>query len=115
MSQSDFNNPSPFPPYYPAPQQRSSLVGCLLAISLVMNVLLGGFAFLACLGAAAVGGGTATDFSSSTQLSETHHSGSTTSKDKVAIINLEGVIMEGTLGFVHKQISQALWPQNRSR
>ncbi|MCY2970449.1 MAG: hypothetical protein NTZ30_07255 [Planctomycetota bacterium] len=57
MSQSDVNNPSPFPPYYPAPQQRSSLVGCLLAISLVMNVLLGGFAFLACLGAAAVGGG----------------------------------------------------------
>lgn len=112
MNQSDNNNPSPFPPYYPAPQQRSSLVGCLLAISLVMNVLLGGFAFLACLGAAAVGGGTATDFSSSTQLSEIHHSGSTTSKDKVAIINLEGVIMEGALGFVHKQIAQASKDKN---
>jgi hypothetical protein len=73
MSQNDFNNPSPFPPYYPVPQQRSSsLVGCLLAISLIMNVVLGGFAFLACLGAAAVGGGASTDFSPS-QLSEIQH------------------------------------------
>ena len=112
MSQNDFNNPSPFPPYYPVPQQRSSsLVGCLLAISLIMNVVLGGFAFLACLGAAAVGGGASTDFSPS-QLSEIHHSGSTISKDKVAIINLEGVIMEGALGFVHKQISQASKDKN---
>ncbi len=94
----DFNNPMP--------NQRSSLVGCLLAISLGMNVLLGGFAFLACLGAAAIGGGSSADFSNP-QVTETHYSGSTTSKDKVAIISLDGVIMEGALGFVHKQISQA--------
>lgn len=92
------------PPYYPPPQGRSPLVGCLLAFSLLLNIGLGGFAFLACLGAAALN--TGGDFSQA-GLQENLHSGNASGKDKVAIINLEGVIMDGMLGYVHKQIHQA--------
>ena len=92
------------PPMYPMPQSRSPLVGCLLAFSLLMNIVLAGFAFLACLGAAAFN--TGSDFSQA-NLQENLHSGNASGKEKVAIVNLDGVIMEGMLGYVHKQIQQA--------
>src|SRR5206468_2403943 len=40
-------------------------------------------------------------------LTERLYSGSASAKDKIAIISLDGVIAEGLLGFVHKQIDQA--------
>ena len=96
--------PPSMPPIYPVPQGRSPLVGCLLAFSLLLNIVLAGFAFLACLGAAAFN--TGSDFSQS-NLQENLHSGNASGKEKVAIVNLDGVIMEGMLGYVHKQIQQA--------
>lgn len=69
-----------------------------------MNIVLAGFAFLACLGAAAFN--TGSDFSQA-NLQENLHSGNASGKEKVAIVNLDGVIMEGMLGYVHKQIQQA--------
>jgi protease-4 len=45
--------------------------------------------------------------SSGLALSEQHYAGSARAADKVAIITLDGVILEGLLGFVHKQIDQA--------
>jgi protease-4 len=45
--------------------------------------------------------------SSGLALSEQHYAGSAHSTNKVAIITLEGVILEGLLGYVHKQIDQA--------
>lgn len=89
---------------YPMPQGRSPLVGCLLAFSLLLNMVLAGFAFLACLGATAFNAGP--DFAQAS-LQENLHSGNASGKEKVAIVNLDGVIMEGMLGYVHKQIQQA--------
>src|SRR5207302_2321220 len=40
-------------------------------------------------------------------LVEKVHSGNASAKDKIAIIQLNGVIMEGSLHYVHKQIEQA--------
>jgi protease-4 len=40
-------------------------------------------------------------------LEEHHYSGPSSARDKIAIIRLDGVIMEGLLGFVHKQIDAA--------
>jgi protease-4 len=48
-------------------------------------------------------GGTALE----TPLTESVYVGNASAKDKVAIIRLNGVIMEGALGYVHKQIEQA--------
>src|SRR5947209_3483074 len=41
---------------------------------------------------------------SSVPLPERFHSGDRHAADKVAIVKVEGVIMEGMLGYVHKQI-----------
>jgi protease-4 len=44
---------------------------------------------------------------SNTAPSEHLYSGKSSARDKIAIIKMDGVIMEGSLGFVHKQIDQA--------
>jgi protease-4 len=45
--------------------------------------------------------------SGSGTLVEHHYAGETSAKDKVAIVRLEGVILEGMLDYVHKQIDTA--------
>jgi protease-4 len=45
--------------------------------------------------------------SSSLTLEERHHSGKTLSANKIAIVRMEGTIVEGLLSFVHKQIERA--------
>jgi protease-4 len=40
-------------------------------------------------------------------LGEQHYAGKNTANDKVAIISLDGVLLEGMLGYAHKQIEQA--------
>jgi protease-4 len=68
----------------------------LLVLSLGMNLL-----FL--VGARGCSGGN----SSGLTLEERHHSGKTDSYNKVAVIRMEGAIMEGLLGYVNKQIEKA--------
>jgi protease-4 len=45
--------------------------------------------------------------SSSTSLREQHVSGKASAKNKIAVIHIDGVILEGLLSFVEKQIDQA--------
>jgi protease IV len=100
--------PPPAPPEAGAfrplapPPSHSSRLGCVFALSFALNLLgglvllLGGFLFLYTKGS-----------STDIPLTEQHHSGKKGASDKVAIIALDGVILEGLLGYVHKQIDQA--------
>src|SRR4029078_7487131 len=47
------------------------------------------------------------DSASSGQLNERFHSGKSESRDKIAVVKVEGVIMEGLMGFAHKQVEEA--------
>ena len=96
--------PPPPPPVRPPPRGSPAL-GCAFAISLLLNLAAILVIVLGCVGLF-FAGGVAGDITGSA-LTEKHHSGNTSSKDKVAIVYLDGIIMEGTLSFVHKQIEQA--------
>jgi protease-4 len=73
-------------------------------LSLVLNILCGGALLLSCVffGAAGLAGDP-----SSVPLNERTHSGKADASNKIAIITLDGVILEGLLGYAHKQIEQA--------
>lgn len=66
---------------------------------LFLLVILLGFASLIFLG---IFGPTPGD-----HLDETFHSGKTSSKHKIAVVHVEGVIMDGMTGFARKQLEQA--------
>jgi protease-4 len=87
----------PYGPFYP-PRRRSFLVLFLLSFffNLVFVVILG----LGCLGLFL--GDPAT-----TPLREKHYSGQSTARNKIAIVEVDGVLLEGLLTFVEKEIDQA--------
>jgi protease-4 len=87
----------------PAPQR--SLLGCAFAVSFLLNIAAGILVVLLCVGLFALRAGLSTD--SGEHLREKHIAGSSTELDKIAIVAIEGVILEGFLGNVHKQIDQA--------
>src|SRR5262249_43722741 len=96
----------PSRPAPPPPPQRSFL-GMALTLSLLVNFfLLGlvgfGFLIMVLLVVAAAGGE-----SSSLPLTEKVYSGKSTADSKVAVIKVDGVILEGMLGYVHKEIDTA--------
>ncbi|GIW82062.1 MAG: hypothetical protein KatS3mg105_3869 [Gemmatales bacterium] len=118
---SDFNHPTENSPEAPGPEQKPALTvipiksaplppaparssGILpLAFGFLLMVLflslgLNVFLFLVSLGGGAGGG---------ISLREQHYSGNENAKDRIAIITMDGVIMEGMLDFVHKQIKNA--------
>jgi protease-4 len=90
-------NPSPTPPPS-APVPRRSGRSVLFTLSLLLNL------FLLCGGALLVA---AWFLGESSTLEEHLYSGKSSARDKVAVIRLDGIIMEGFLGFVHKQIETA--------
>src|SRR5262245_48924909 len=100
---SDNNNPQPtpqpmtvIPVHYPPPRSggvRRFLVGVLLIVSLFFNFI---------LLSQVSGCGTATS-----ALNERFHSGSRLATDKIAIVQIDGMLMEGMMGFARKQIEQA--------
>ncbi len=96
----------PLPPasMYRPPTGGNSAVGCFFALSVLLNMGLLIVIVIGCMGVAFSGLSSSTDLSSGS-LSEKVVSGSKT--DKIAIVRLEGVIMEGGLDYVHKQIDQA--------
>jgi protease-4 len=101
-------SPGPVRSVQPAPPQaapRSAAFGCLLALSLLLNFAALLVFVIGCFGLF-LGWRLAGD-TGEESLVEKHHSGKTTGKDKVAIITLDGIIMEGGLNFVHRQIEQA--------
>jgi protease-4 len=90
----------------PPPRPRSSGWGVLFALSALLNL---GFFFLCVVGfIIALVMGSSLENPSEQRLRETFHSGKSGSSDKVAIIDVEGVIMDGsTVDFAKKQIEQA--------
>ncbi len=103
--------PSAFPPsrpgaarpYWPPPPppSRSSFLGCAFALSFALNLIGGIVILVLCLGFSLLHKPT------TVPLAEKHYSGKSTATDKVAIITLDGVILEGLLAYPHKQIEQA--------
>jgi protease IV len=89
-------SPRPVPP--PLPKRR--FVGFLLFTSCLFNFLL-----LVALGIAVLV--LSLTSNSTTALREQHVSGNVSEKNKIAIIHIDGVILEGLLSFVEKQIDQA--------
>ncbi len=97
-----YGTPPPQPAARPAPAGSSvfgslarAFLSVVLAISLGINLLLFGLIYL---------GASASDGSS---LHEKLVRGDAKTFDKVAVITVDGVIMEGQMGFVHKQIAAA--------
>src|SRR6516162_10238669 len=90
--------------YPPPPPPRGGtawrvLFTLILLGSLGLNVL------LVC-GGLMVGGLGAGD-TDGAPVREKFHSGTASADDKVAVVTIEGVIMEGALSFAHKQIDRA--------
>jgi protease-4 len=85
----------------PPPPSRSPLLGCAFALSVVLN----GISILVILLLCGLVG-----FSRKSvtfPLTEKHYSGKSDARDKVAIITLDGILLEGLLSYPHKQIEQA--------
>lgn len=98
--------PEPLPParQLPPPRPRGSGLGCLFALSVMFNLILLvalGVMFLVAL----IAGGARRDLDQ--PLIEKHHSGEAGAGSKVAIVQIEGVILEGAIEFAKKQIEQA--------
>jgi protease-4 len=97
-------DPIPVPTPPPPPRRPSRLAGVLFGMSLMLNVLVFLAAALVCGGAWMLGRGTP---QTTPSLSERYHSGKKSATDKIAIVRLEGVIMEGLNGFTERQIDEA--------
>jgi protease-4 len=86
------------------PSGGNSAFGCFFALSLFLNIGLVLVLCVGCLGLFFSGLGGSTDLTSS-NVTEKTLSGS--GKDKISVLQFDGVILEGTLGYIHKQIEQA--------
>jgi protease-4 len=93
----------PAPPRQAPPPPRGPSVGtAVLTLSLFLNlffIVAGGLFLLFVIAVAASTG--------EVSLQEKFHSGKTTAKDKIAVIRIEGLILDEFLGFAHKQIEAA--------
>ena len=96
---------------YPVPQSappapRSGgfpVMGCFFGLSFLLNLLLGGVLLVfVCMGLAYSGNRATLE-----QLNEKHLLGKKGASDKVAVVALEGAIMEGMLTNFYKQLDQA--------
>ncbi len=96
--------PPPPPPRVPP---RSAAFGCLFALSVLLNIAALALIIVGCFGALSKHLGPFNTDSTGETLTQKHFTGKDKGKDKVAIITLEGVIMEGQLDYVRRQIDQA--------
>lgn len=94
--------PSPAPPLPPPPRGLSCL-GCVGILSVLLN-----FVLVAVLSFTLW----PTDDETSTPLSEVHYSGDTSASDKIAVVRIAGVLMEGMTASIHQQIRQAAQDEN---
>ena len=96
--------PAPIRPVVPAPPQRGGgfpVLGCFFGLSFLLNLLLGVVVVLACMGFLFSGR------SSGDRLNEKHFLGASGASGKVAIVSLDGAIMEGLLSHFHMQLEHA--------
>jgi protease IV len=94
------------PPSFPPPPRRSSgsVLGTFFALSLILNIVFFILLIVVCAGALIIGNAGS---ASGSALREKHYSGQTSASDKVAIVHVDGVILEGFTGFDEKQIATA--------
>ncbi len=85
----------------PPPPGRSPFLGCAFALSFALNLIGAVGVLLLCLGFFVL------RKPDTVPLGEKRYTGTSTATDKIAIITLDGVILEGMLGYAHKQIEQA--------
>jgi protease IV len=90
----------------PPPPGRSSFLGCAFALSFALNLIGAVVVIVLCFGAYLV------RKPEVLPLTEKHYAGKRIATYKVAIITLDGVILEGMLGYAHKQIEQAAEDQD---
>lgn len=96
--------PSGQPPFRPEPPpRRRSPWGCLLLFLFMISL---GFNLILLL---AVGALSLAREGSNEEgpLRESYHSGQRSAQDKVAVVHIEGVIMEGMMNYARRQITQA--------
>jgi protease-4 len=91
-------------PLVPHAPRRRQLLGCAFVLSLLFNVFAVALFVFGCLGIFFRLGGSEARISS---LDQVHVSGDKNASDKIAILNLNGVLMEGLLGYAHDQIDKA--------
>jgi protease IV len=96
-------HPGPVPSS-PAPSRGLPVLGCAFAASVVGNLLAGMLILILCLSLLFRSAG---DSTVPTPLTEKFVAGSKSASDKVAVVAVEGVIMEGVLDHVHRQLEQA--------
>jgi protease-4 len=82
----------------PPPAGRGRGLGILLVLSLLANLALAAFLVLALIGP---------DEPSKAGLIERHYSGEPDAADKVAVVRVSGVLMDGTIGHTLHQIERA--------
>lgn len=95
--------PAPTPSPAPPPRRAVSVLGCLFTLSLLGNlaaVLVLGFAGYFYFRGLHL-------FTPDNALTEQHVSGKTSSANKVAIVRIDGILLEGFLDHVHRQLDQA--------
>jgi protease-4 len=80
------------------------MLGCAFALSFLLNVVAAIVLLVMCVALVSRGGLTDDGL---TSVPEKHFSGSRSATNKIAIVSLDGVIMEGLLGNVHRQLEQA--------
>src|SRR5437868_488809 len=91
------------PPPGRPPHRHSPLAGGLFGMSCLVNVLFLVLVVAACSGVYLLGSGD----SLSVPLSEHHYAGKARAADKIAVVSIDGLLMEGLLGFADKQIDRA--------
>jgi protease-4 len=91
--------PSSVPPA--VPPNRTPLLGCAFALSLALNLIGILVILLLCAGLFFL------HKPATILLTEKHYAGKSGATDKVAIITLDGILLEGLLTYTHKQIEQA--------
>jgi protease-4 len=91
-------------PHLSPPQRPSRIPSVILGMSLMLNLLVLVVVVLAYAGLTSLGGSTD---ESSPSLTEHYHSGKKSAAGKVAVVRIEGVLLEGMNGFAEKQIEQA--------
>ena len=107
----------PLPPRVPppAPPRRpggSTALGIFLGLSLAINFLCLGGICVSFFFASKLAGGLGSGVSEKITLLEHHYAGDKLATDKIAIVRIDGVLMEGLTNYALKQIEQAAKDKN---
>lgn len=98
--------PRPQPPR----SAGSGIARFFLWLAFLGSMALNFFLLMIVLGIQGLAGGDG--FGGSTRLQEHFHGGKRTSKNKIAIVKVDGAIMEGMLSYAHKEIEEAAGDSN---